>query len=84
LGPRLQWCTSSDLYATWIFYTILNSICAEVVVAFKEPLEKISKEMVLRGCYHYARVYLAGTTSTLVEYLTDDPKLFGLVKRQRK
>ena len=43
-----------QLYATWIFYAVLNDLCADVALALGQPLERISMEMVFRSLYHFA------------------------------
>ncbi|MGB0563859.1 MAG: hypothetical protein ACPGVO_18975 [Spirulinaceae cyanobacterium] len=48
-GVRIQ------IYATWIFYAVLNDLCDEVAAALSQPIEKISVEMVFRSLYHYAQ-----------------------------
>ena len=38
-----------QIVATWIFYAVLNNLCAQVAVALPQPLETISVEMVFPG-----------------------------------
>ncbi|MDH6057269.1 transposase [Chrysosporum ovalisporum APH033B] len=40
-----------QIYATWIFYAVLNDLCADVAFALQRPLERISVEMVFRSLY---------------------------------
>jgi hypothetical protein len=72
-----------QIYATWIFYAILNDLCAQVAVALNQPLEKISMEMVFRGLYHYAQKVRKGVQISTVTFLVEQAKLLGLVKTVR-
>jgi hypothetical protein len=38
--------TGIQIYATWIFYTLLDDLCADVALAMNEPLERIFLQMV--------------------------------------
>jgi hypothetical protein len=73
-----------QIYATWIFYTLLNDLCAQVAIALNQPLERISMEMVFRGLYHYAQALLRGTQQTVVAFLVNHHRLLALVKSVRK
>ena len=44
-----------QIYATWIFYAVLNDLCADVAIALQQPLERISVEMVFRSLYFFHR-----------------------------
>jgi hypothetical protein len=77
-GVQLQ------LYATFLFYLVLLTVCHQVAQSLNEPLERISVEMVFRAFYHYSRALTRGETVDLVAYLVQHAKLLGLVKRQRK
>ncbi len=46
------------LYATWIFYAVLNDLCTDVAVALQQPIERISFEMVFRSLYFFHRALL--------------------------
>lgn len=89
LGLAYLWGGDSNgvqiqLYATWIFYALLNDLCAQVAVALNQPLERISMEMVFRGLYHYAQALLRGTQQTAVSFLVENYRLLALVKTVRK
>jgi len=89
LGLSYLWVTHSNgveiqLYSTWIFYAVLNDLCAQVAIALRQPLEKISMEMVFRSLYHYAQALLRDPDTALLPYLNAHASLFGLVKAQRK
>jgi hypothetical protein len=73
-----------QIYATWIFYAILNELCAQVAIALNQPLERISVEMVFRGLYHYAQALLRGSQQTVVPFLVEHHRLLALVKSVRK
>ncbi len=73
-----------QIYATWIFYALLNELCAQVAVALNQPLERISMEMVFRGLYHYAQARLRGSQQTAVAFLVEHHRLLALVKAVRK
>jgi hypothetical protein len=89
LGLSYLWVGSRNgveiqVYATWLFYAVLVSLCAEVAAALHEPLERISVEMVFRSLYHYSRAIEMGEEPELIPFLVKHAKLFGLVKAERK
>ena len=89
LGLAYLWGSSRNgvqiqLYATWIFYAVLNDLCREVAVALAQPLEKISMEMVFRSLYHFAQAKHRDASTQLIPFLVRFQKSFGLVKAQRK
>lgn len=89
LGLSYLWVGSRNgveiqLYATWLFYAVLVSVCAEVAAAVGEPLERISVEMVLRSMYHYSRAKEMGEEPELITFLVKHAKLLSLVKAERK
>lgn len=73
-----------QIFATWIFYAVLNELSADVAIALNQPLERISLEMVFRGLYHFARALLRGDATDLISYFVSRYKLLGLVKPERK
>lgn len=73
-----------QIFATWIFYAVLNDLCSKVAVALNQPIERISVEMVFRGLYHFARAFLRGDATDVVAYFQSKAKLLGLVKARRK
>jgi IS4 transposase len=73
-----------QIFATWIFYAVLNDLCSQVALALNQPLERISVEMVFRGLYHFARAFLRGDATDVVAYFQTKAKLLGLVKARRK
>ena len=73
-----------QLYATWIFYAVLNDLCSSVAVELGQPKERISVEMVFRGLYHFSRAILRGKATDVVTYLSQNYKMLGLIKQERK
>jgi hypothetical protein len=73
-----------QIFATWIFYAVLNQLCIDVAVALNQPLDLISTEMVFRSLYHFSAAVLRGEAADVVSYLVERHKLFGLVKYRRK
>jgi hypothetical protein len=89
LGLAYLWVGDSNgiqiqIYATWIFYALLNDLCAQVAVALNQPLERISMEMVFRSLYHYAQAVLKGTQDPFVQFLVEHHRLLSVVKSVRK
>lgn len=73
-----------QIYATLIFYSLLIQVCADVAVCLREPLQRISVEMVFRSFYHYARARQRGVDDELIPYICKHAQLLGLVKAKRK
>jgi hypothetical protein len=73
-----------QIFATWIFYAVLNDLCSQVAVALNQPKERISVEMVFRGLYHFARALMRSESTDVVTYLVEHHQLLGLVKAERK
>jgi len=89
LGLAYLWVGGSNgvqiqLYATWIFYAVLMDLCADVAVALRQPLERISVEMVFRSLYHFSRARQQGRAEALLPFLVQFHHAFGLVKAQRQ
>ncbi|NEO82957.1 MAG: IS4 family transposase [Spirulina sp. SIO3F2] len=89
LGLAYLWVEDSNgveiqIVATWIFYAVLNDLCAQMSVALRQPLETISFEMVFRGLYHYAQARLKDSSVQLIPFFTQHAKLLGLLKARRK
>ncbi len=89
LGLSYLWVSSRNgveiqVYATWLFYAVLTSLCAEVSAALNQPVERISQEMVFRSLYHYSRAIEMGEEPQLLSFLVKHTKLLGLVKAERK
>ena len=73
-----------QIFATWIFYAVLNHLCTEVALALSQPKERISFEMVFRGLYHFSRALLRGEDDDVVSYLVAHHQPLGLIKATRK
>ncbi len=89
LGLSYFWSSSQNsieiqVYATWLFYAVLTSVCTEVASALSQPVERISVEMVFRSFYHFNRAREMGEDPVLITFLAKHAKLFGLVKEERK
>lgn len=78
-GVKLQ------VWATWLFYAVLLDKADAVADALELPTERISKEMLFRGFYHFTVASTSGNNQSLVEYLCDPKnKDLGIVKTKRK
>jgi hypothetical protein len=89
LGLAYLWVAGSNgvqiqIYATWIFYVVLIDLSEEVAVALRQPLERISVEMVFRSLYHFSHARQLGRASEIVPFLVENARSFGLIKAQRK
>jgi hypothetical protein len=89
LGLAYIWVGDSNgvqiqIFATWIFYAVLNQLCIDVATALNQPLDLISTEMVFRSLYHFSQAFLRGDATDLLSYLIQHHKLFGLIKSRRK
>jgi hypothetical protein len=74
---------SIQIYATWIFYAVINDLCAEVAIAMNQPLERISLEMVFRSLYHFNSFSKHTPDADVVEYLSTNAKILGILKSER-
>ena len=89
MGLAYLWVGGSNgvqiqIICTWLFYAVLNDLCAEVSIALQQPLEKISVEMVFRGLYHYSRACERNPDESLLNFYQHHAKILGLVKTKRK
>lgn len=73
-----------QLYATCIFYAVLNDLCADVAIALQQPVERISIEMVFRSLYFFNRACLQNPQLQLIPWLVENHRSMGLVKAVRK
>lgn len=73
-----------QIYATWIFYAVLNDLCADVAVALQQPLERISVEMVFRSLYFFHRARSRNPQLQLIPWLVEHQRSMGLVKAVRQ
>jgi hypothetical protein len=61
-----------------------DTIAKGEAVALRQPLERISVEMVFRSLYHFSRARQLGRASEIVPFLVQNARSFGLIKAQRK
>ena len=73
-----------QVYSTWIFYAVLNDLCADVSIALQQPLERISVEMVFRSLYFFNRAQLQNPKLELIPWLVENHRSMGLIKAVRK
>ncbi|MDF2389571.1 IS4 family transposase [Nostoc ellipsosporum NOK] len=73
-----------QIYATWIFYAVLNDLCADVAIALRQPIERISVEMVFRSLYFFHRALLLNPKLQLIPWLVEHSRSMGLVKAVRQ
>lgn len=73
-----------QLYSTWIFYAVLMDITQQVAIALRQPLERISVEMVFRSFYHFSRARQQNRADALIPFLVQYHQSLGLIKAQRK
>lgn len=74
-----------QIWATWLFYTLLIDLGDAVADRLGLPFERISLEMLLRGLYHFSRAFSRGLASDPVAYFADPANQdLGVVKRLRK
>jgi hypothetical protein len=71
-------------WATWILYAVLVDLIDRVAEALNHPFSEISMEMVYRGLYHFVYAYQDGEYTDPVQFLADEAKLLGIVKRPRQ
>jgi len=78
-GIKLQ------IWATWLMYAVLNDLSDAVAQAVQLPLERISKEMVWRGLYHFNDAYNRSLATDPVAYLAaPENRDLSVVKTIRK
>ena len=78
-GIKLQ------IWATWLMYAVLVDLSDAVAEAVQLPLERISKEMVWRGLYHFNDAYNRGLATDPVAYLAaPENRDLSVVKTIRK
>lgn len=73
-----------QIYATWIFYAVLNDLSADVAIALQQPLERISLEMVFRSLYFFNRALLLNPELQLIPWLVEHYRSMGLLKAVRQ
>lgn len=73
-----------QVWATWILYAVLVDLTDQVAEVLNRPFSQISMEMVYRGLYHFVYAYRDGEYTDPVQFLADEAKLLGIVKRPRR
>ncbi|WJW66461.1 IS4 family transposase (plasmid) [Candidatus Chlorohelix allophototropha] len=73
-----------QVWATWLLYCVLIDLTDSVAEELKQPFKAISVEMVYRGLYHYSQALKRGETLSVSQYLAQNAKLLGIVKRPSK
>lgn len=73
-----------QVYATWIFYAVLNDLSADVAVALQQPIERISVGMVFRRLDFFNRALLQNPLLQLIPWLVEHQRSMGLVKAIRQ
>jgi hypothetical protein len=74
-----------QIWATWLFYTLLVDLGDVVADRIGVPFDRISLEMLLRGLYHFSRAYSKGLASDPVSYFADPTNQdLAVVKALRK
>ena len=76
-GVQLQ------VWATFLFYAILIDLCDQVAEHLHLPLQRISVEMVYRSLYFYTVAVAEGYSKSAAEYLAEDARGLGIIKRHR-
>ena len=89
LGLSYLWVGDSNgvqiqIFATWIFYIVLNDLCTQVAIKLNEPKELISVELVFRSLGQFYVDKIEKKVDSLVNYLVENHKILGLVKSRRK
>lgn len=74
----------SQLWATWLLYTVLVDLTDAVAEALDRPAAALSLEMVYRSLYFFTQAYHRGEARDPVAYLAAKAKPLGILKRKRK
>ncbi len=61
-----------------------NDLCADVAIALRQPIERISVEMVFRSLYFFHRALLLNPKLQLIPWLVEHYRSMGLVKAVRQ
>jgi len=78
-GVQLQ------IWATWLFYSVLVDLGDAVADELALPFDRISLEMIYRGLYHFSVAHQKGLAADPVQYFAaQENQDLGIVKRKRK
>ena len=73
-----------QVWATWLFYSVLVDLGDAVAEELKVPFDRISLEMTFRGLYHFSVAYQKGLAKDPVKYFAaPENKDLGVLKRIR-
>ena len=74
-----------QIWATWLFYSVLVDLGDAVADAMAVPFDRISLEMLFRGLYHFTQALNKGKASDPVAYFAaPENQDLRVVKRIRK
>jgi hypothetical protein len=75
-----------QVWASWLLYCVLIDLTDGVAQQAGQPFQQISIsiEMVYRGLYHYSQALSRGETRNIYEFLVEEAKLLGIIKRLNK
>jgi len=73
-----------QLWASWLLYCIVIDLSDGVAQELEAPFGRISVEMVYRGLWHYNEALAQGETQEVIQYLAQQAKVLGIIKRDRK
>lgn len=72
-----------QVWATWLLYSVLIDLTDGVAEEMGQTFTRISVEMVYRGLYHYSQAVQKGEQASIFEYLAQNAKDLGILKRLR-
>jgi hypothetical protein len=71
-----------QIWATWLFYSLLVDLADRIADALDRPFEDISMEMVFKGLYHFVQEKKLGRASDPVDFLAQEAKFYGVLKHR--
>lgn len=72
-----------QVWATWLFYTLLVDLTDRIADALNRPFEEISMEMVFKGLYHFVQEKKLGRATDPVVFLAQEAHFYGVLKRRK-
>jgi hypothetical protein len=90
LGLSYLWTGSENgimlqVWATWLFYSVLVDLGDAVAEELNVPFDRISLEMTFRGLYHFSVAHSKGLAEDPIEYFTaPENRDLGVLKVLRK
>ncbi len=87
LGLAFFWVGSINgvqvqVWATWLFYSLLIDLTDRIADALDRPFEDISKEQVFNGLYHFTQEKKLGPAEDPVSFLAEEAKFYGVIKHR--